>query len=200
MVRDVRAGDTLALRAQPSSGASKVAALPPGTRGIDNLGCIDGRTGRDLSDTGQGIGQVWCRIRIGSLTGWASARFLREDAEILKPYSISGPPTGPGEFVASSTLIEKKQARGDRWKIVTQLVVSRSTTADVPNEVNAHAELVDCHHGRSEVIRLGGDDPGYSTEIRDEQGGGFKPALAEIDEYNLWWFVCRGIARRYGGS
>lgn len=174
-VRDVRADDTLALRAQASANARKIAALPPTTRGIDNLGCVNGKTKREASVTGQAGGQVWCKVRIGSLTGWAAARYLREDTELLKPYSVSGPPTGPGDFVATSTATEKQPAGDGRWKIATQLVISNSTTADMPNEVTIATRLVDCRPGRSEVIRLGGDTSGYATSIQDKQNGDFEP-------------------------
>lgn len=95
-VRDVRTDDTLTLRAGPNAGARKITGLRPQTRGIENLGCVDGKTRREPSDTGLGGGQPWCKVRIGSLVGWASARFLRDDTELLKPYSVSGAPTGPG--------------------------------------------------------------------------------------------------------
>lgn len=49
-VREVRADDTLALRDRPSAVDRKVAALPPNARGIENLGCVDGRTGRDAGN------------------------------------------------------------------------------------------------------------------------------------------------------
>ena len=196
-VRDVRPDDTLALRAQPNPSARKITALPPNTRGIENLGCVDGKTGRAPADTGTAGSPLWCKVRIGSLVGWASARYLREDTEILKPYSVSGAPTGTGDFAATSMAIEKTAAGDGRWKVVTQMVVSGSTTADVPNEVTVSSQLVDCRPGRSEVIRLTGDPPGYSIRIEDKQGAGFEPAMAEIDEYNLWAFACRGILRRY---
>ena len=196
-VRDVRPDDTLALRAQPKAGARKITALPPQTRGLENLGCLDGKTGREPADTGPAGGPLWCKVRIGSLVGWASARYLREDTEVLKPYSVSGAPTGPGDFAATSTAIEKRQAEDGRWKVVTQQVVSGSTTADVPNEVTVTSQLVDCRPGRSEVIRLGGSDPGYAIRIEDKQGAGFEPPLSDFDENNLWWFACRGLLRRY---
>jgi hypothetical protein len=196
-VRDVRADDTLALRSQPNAGARKITALPPQTRGLENLGCVDGKTGRAPADTGPTAGTLWCKVRIGSLIGWASGRFLREETEVLKPYSISGAPTGPGQFVATSTAIEKTAAGDGRWKVVTQTVISGSTMADQPNEVTATAQHVDCRPGRSEVIRLTGDPPGYSTRIEDKEGAGFEPPLSDLDENNLWWFACRGVVRRY---
>lgn len=195
-VRDVRADDTLALRAKPSAVARKVAALPPNARGIVNLGCVDGRTGQDAGDTVPRA-HLWCKVHLGSLTGWASARFLDEDSEILKPYSLSHAPSGPGQFTATSTAIEKTPVGEGRWRVMTQMVVSGSTTPAVPEEVSMSLDLIDCRHGRSEVIRLGGDAPGYAAAIEDVQGAGFKPALAMFDEYNLWWFVYRDVRHQY---
>lgn len=117
-VGDVRPDDTLALRALPNTSARKITGLPPQTRGLENLGCVDGKTGQAPADTGPAGNQLWCKVRIGSLVGWASARFLREDAEPLKPYSISGAPTGPGQFVATFIAIDKAAAGDGRWKIV----------------------------------------------------------------------------------
>ncbi|CAO4186223.1 hypothetical protein [Methylorubrum extorquens] len=77
------------------------------------------------------------------------------------------------------------------------MVISGSTTPAVPDEVSMSLALVDCRHGRSEVIRLGGDAPGYATAIEDVQGARFKPALAMFDEYNLWWLVCRDVRHQY---
>lgn len=196
-VRDVRADDTLALRAQPNPGARRITGLPPNTRGIENLGCVNGKTRREVGDIGPAGNQVWCKVRIGSLAGWASARFLREDTEILRPYSVSGAPTGPGQLITTSTAIEKKQVDEGRWKVLTQSVVSGSTTTDVPNEVIISAQLVDCRPGRSEVIRVGGDDSGYAVRIEDKQDTRFTRALSDLDEYNLWWLACRGVLRRY---
>ena len=196
-VRDVKADDTLALRAQPNAGARKITALPPQTRGLENLGCVDGKTGREPGDTGLGAGPLWCKVRIGSLVGWASARFLREDNEILKPYSVSHPPSGPGDFIATSTAVDKQPMGDGRWKVVTQTTISKSTTAGQPNEVTVRSELIDCRRGRSEVIRLDGDPPGYSTSIEDQQGPAYEPALSMFDEYNLWAFACRGVYQRY---
>ena len=197
MVRDVRADDTLALRAQPNGGARKVTTLPPNTRGIENLGCVDGKTGRAPADTGQAAGPLWCKVRIGSFVGWASGRYLREDAEVLKPYSVSGAPTGPGDFAATSTATKKTPAGESRWKVVTQMVVSGSTTADVPNEVKVSSQLIDCRPGRSEVIRLGDDTLGNTVRIEGNQAAGFEPPRSAFDEYNLWAFACRGILRRH---
>ncbi|MCJ2144345.1 SH3 domain-containing protein [Methylobacterium sp. E-066] len=195
-VRDVRPIDTLALRAQPNASARKITGLPPQTRGLQNLGCVDGKTGQAPADPGPAGNQSWCKVRIGSLVGWAFARFLREDAEPLKPYSVSSAPSGP-QFVATSTAIEKATAGAGRWKVVTQTVISKSTTAAQPNEVTVRSELVDCRRGQSEVIRLGGDDPGYATKIEDEQSPTYDPALGMFEEYNLWAFACRGAYQRY---
>ena len=194
-IRDVRADDTLALRAQPNAEARKITGLPPQTRGLENLGCVDGKTGRAPADTGATAGPLWCKVRIGSLVGWASARFLREDVEILKPYSVSGAPSGP-QFVVTSTVIEKQPMGDGRWKVITQMVISASTTAAQPNEVMVNSELVDCRRGRSEVVRLDGIAPG-TVSIEDAQGPGFEPALSDFDEYNLWAFACRGAFQRY---
>ncbi len=196
-VRDVRADDTLAMRAQPNAGARIISTLPPNVRGIENLGCVDGKTGRAPADTGPASTQLWCKIRLGSLTGWAAARFLREDPEVPKPYSVSHAPSGPGQFTATSTAIEKTAQGDGRWRVMTQTVISGSTSTDIPNEATVHSELIDCRRGRSEVIRLGGDTPGYSTAIEDVQGAGYRPTLSEFDEYNLWWFTCRDIQQRY---
>ena len=196
-VRDVRPDDTLALRTQPNANARKITGLPPQTRGLENLGCVDGKTGQAPADTGPAGGQLWCKVRIGSLLGWVSSRFLREDTEVLKPYSVSGAPTGPGQFVATSTAVEKTAAGDGRWKIVAQTVISESTTADIPNEVTVTPQLVDCRRGRSEVIRLDGIAPGSSGSIEEAPGPDYHPALADFDEENLWWLACRGIYRRY---
>lgn len=196
-VRDVRADDTLAMRVQPNAGARIIAALPPNVRGIENLGCVDGKTGQSPADTRPANTQLWCKIRLGSLTGWAAARFLREDPEVLKPYSVSNASSGPGQFTATSTAIEKTTQGDGRWRVMTQTVISGSTSTDIPNEVTVHSELIDCRRGRSEVIRLGGDNPGYSTAIQDVPGSDYKPALSNFDEYNLWWSTCRDIQQRY---
>ncbi|TXN22142.1 hypothetical protein [Methylobacterium sp. WL9] len=196
-VRNVRANDTLALRAKPNAEARKITALPPFVRGLENLGCLDGKTGREPADIGLGGIRPWCKVRIGSLIGWASARFLREDGEILKPYSVSGAPSGPGQFVATSFAIEKTAAGDERWKVVTQTVISKSTTADVPNEVIITSQLVNCRHGRSEVIRLDGSAPGSSGRIEETPEPGYHPALAGFDEENLWWLTCRSIYQKY---
>ncbi|SDA32567.1 hypothetical protein SAMN02799622_05275 [Methylobacterium sp. UNC378MF] len=196
-VRDVRPNDTLALRAQPNASARKITGLPPQTRGLQNLGCVNGKTGRETADTAPAGGPLWCKVRIGSLLGWASSRFLREDTEVLKPYSVSGAPTGPGQFVATSSAIDKTAAGEGRWKIVAQTVISESTTGDQPNEVIVTSQLVDCQRGRSEVIRLDGITPGSSGSIEDAPGPDYHPALAGFDEENLWWFACRGAHRRY---
>lgn len=195
-VRDVRTDDTLTVRAQPSGSARKVAALPPDARGIENLGCVDGRTGQDASDVVPKT-HLWCKIRIGSLIGWASARFLSEDTEILKPYSVSHAPSGPGQFTATSTAIEKTMMGDSRWRVKTQTVVSGATSRAVPDEVTMSLNLVDCRRGRSEVIRLGGDTPGYVTAIEDVPKAGFEPDLASFDEYNLWWGICRDVRQKY---
>lgn len=196
-VRDVRADDTLAMRAQPDAGARIIFALPPNVRGIENLGCVDGKTGRAPADSPPANTQLWCKIRLGSLTGWAAARFLREDPEMPKPYSVSHAPSGPGQFTATSTAIEKTAQGDGRWRVMTQTVISGSTSAAIPNEVTVRAELIDCRRGRSEVIRLGGDNPGYSKAIEDVPSLDYKPALSDFDEYNLWWFTCRDIQLRY---
>lgn len=196
-VRDVRPDDKLALRIQPNTSARKITGLPPQTRGLENLGCVDGKTGQAPADTGPAGNRLWCKVRIGSLVGWASAQFLREDAEVLKPYSVSDAPMGPGGFVATSTEIEKTAAGDGRWKVLTQTVISQSKTSDVPNEVTVTSQLVDCRPGHSEVIRVTGDPPGYSTHIEDKQGAGVEPPRSDFDENNLWWFACRGISRRY---
>lgn len=195
--RDVRPNDTLALRAKPNASARKITGLPPQTRGLENLGCLDGKTGQAPADTGPAGNHLWCKVRIGSLVGWASARFLREDAERLKPYSVSGAPTGPGQFTATSTVIEEREAGDGRWKVVTHTVISKSTTADIPNEVIVTSQLVDCRRGRSEVIRLDGIAPGSSGSIEEAPGPDYHPALAGFDEENLWWFACRNTYRRY---
>ncbi|GJE12769.1 SH3 domain-containing protein [Methylobacterium longum] len=196
-VRDVRADDTLALRAQPNASARKITGLPPQTRGLENLGCVDGKTGQAPADIEPARNQLWCKVRISSFVGWASARFLREDAEVLKPYSVSDAQMGPEGFVATSTAIEKTAAGDGRWKVLTQTVISQPKTGDVPNEVTVTSQLVDCRPGRSEVIRLTGDPPGYSTRIEDKQGAGVEPARSDFDENNLWWFACRDVLRRY---
>lgn len=196
-VRDVKPNDTLALRAHPKADARKITGLPPQTRGLENLGCVNGKTGLEPADTAPAGSPLWCKVRIGSLVGWASTRFLREDTEVLKPYSVSGAPTGPGQFVATSTAIDKTAAGDGRWRIVTQTVISNSTTPEQPNEVIVTSQLVDCRRGRSEVIRLDGIAPGSSGSIEEAPGPDYHPALAGFDEENLWWFACRGTHRRY---
>lgn len=83
-----------------------------------------------------------------------------------------------------------------RWKVTTQAVISKSTPANVPNEVIVSSQLVDCRQGRSEVIRLDGIAPGR-VSMEEGQGLTFKPALSNFDEYNLWALACRGAFQRY---
>lgn len=90
-VRDVRADDVLHLSEAPSAIAKRVGQIPPDGRGIANLGCVQTRNGRVMPDTDMKVGALWCRVRYRGQEGWASGRFLAEDAETAAPAKAGYP-------------------------------------------------------------------------------------------------------------
>jgi hypothetical protein len=98
----------------------------------------------------------------------------------VKPYSVSHAPSDPGQFTATSKAIEKTPMGEGRWRVRTQMFVSASSAPAVPNEVSMSLTLVDCRRGGSEVIRLGGDTPGYATAIEDVQGARLQAGARDV--------------------
>ena len=87
VVRDVRAGEMLNIRAAPSAQARKVGAIPAHGTCIRNLGCQGGLTLQEFTTLTPAQRKQrerenprWCRVEYQGATGWVSARFVGEGA------------------------------------------------------------------------------------------------------------------------
>lgn len=79
-VRNVKAADTLNVRAEPNAKSTTVGELAASARHLRNLGCVSLVNGKISEHGADKPGHsVWCKISDGKITGWANARFLAED-------------------------------------------------------------------------------------------------------------------------
>ena len=86
-VRDVSAGDTLNIRAEPRPDAAQLGEIPPDGNCIRNLGCQGGLTFQEFTTLTQEQqarrlleNPRWCRIEYRGITGWVAGRYLAEDS------------------------------------------------------------------------------------------------------------------------
>ena len=108
-VEGVAADDVLYLRERPDAGARAVGSLPPGTAGLENLGCVTARGGQTRPEANLAAAGTWCRVRFRAAEGYASARFLRADA--------AAGPAYPAEVGARIAEAERAcRAKGRTWK------------------------------------------------------------------------------------
>lgn len=75
MVRNVRADDTLNVRAEPNAKAKIVGTIPFNAKKIENLGDTFPETKSDMDRP------VWCKIKYKDVSGWVACKFLQEDSE-----------------------------------------------------------------------------------------------------------------------
>jgi hypothetical protein len=83
-VTGIAVGFVLDIFAEPSTGASKLGAVPSEGRKLDNLGCIHEPTYQEWlamseEERRQAAELRWCRIRYRGLAGWVRGKFLKED-------------------------------------------------------------------------------------------------------------------------
>lgn len=86
-VRDVSAGDTLNIRAEPRPDAARLGEIPPDGNCIRNLGCQGGLTLLEFTTLTkeQQARRIrenprWCRIEYRGIPGWVAGRYLAEDS------------------------------------------------------------------------------------------------------------------------
>ena len=84
-IKDVAAGDTLAIRSAPNARASKLGDIPPDGACIRNLGCRGGLSLQEftqLSPAEQARrlkrNPRWCKVDFQGVTGWVAGRYLTE--------------------------------------------------------------------------------------------------------------------------
>lgn len=84
-IKDVPAGDTLAIRSAPNARAAKLGNIPPNGSCIRNLGCKGGPSFKaftELSPLEQAKrlkrNPRWCKVEYQGVTGWVAGRYLTE--------------------------------------------------------------------------------------------------------------------------
>ena len=84
-VRNVAAGHTLALRAEPSTSSRKIARIPADAACLRNLGCRGGLTFEEfttLSDEQKRRraqeNPRWCKVDFEGAVGWVDGRYVAE--------------------------------------------------------------------------------------------------------------------------
>jgi len=82
----VTPGDVLNIRVEPNASATKIGAIPPGTDGVRNLGCVGGLSFDQWQAATQAEREAaarnrWCRIEYGGVEGYVAARFLAEGSD-----------------------------------------------------------------------------------------------------------------------
>lgn len=83
LVRDVPAGEVLAIREEPDPEAALLGTIPSDGNGIRNLLC-EGRLtfieweAASEEERATAADRVWCRVEYGGVTGWARGRYLTE--------------------------------------------------------------------------------------------------------------------------
>jgi uncharacterized protein YraI len=84
-VVDVAADDVLNVRAEPSAGADKLGAIPPGADCVRNLGCQGGLTFGEFTTLTpeQQAARLkdnprWCKVDYRGTIGWVAGRYLAE--------------------------------------------------------------------------------------------------------------------------
>lgn len=85
-LRNVKHGDELKIREEPTVDSLWLDGIDPGTSKIKNLGCLTGREiwtylKNDTLKPTKFNGQTWCKVSVptsGNI-GWANAAFLSED-------------------------------------------------------------------------------------------------------------------------
>lgn len=109
-VTGVAADDMLNLRAGPEADAPRLAAIPAGTDGLRNLGCVGGLSLAEWSAASEAeraaaASTRWCRIGWKGLEGWVAGRFLGEgsapaEADILSAWRpVPADPESRAELV-----------------------------------------------------------------------------------------------------
>lgn len=83
-VTGVRSDDVLNLRDVPHGDSKKLAGIPPGTRGLRNLGCLTPEPSLDrwmiMTEAERANAKLaWCRVEYRGTQGWVAARFLKPD-------------------------------------------------------------------------------------------------------------------------
>ena len=95
-VTGVASDDVLNMRDVPSGDARKVGSIPPGARGVKNLGCLRKHPSLEewmgmSEDARRDAKLLWCRVEYGGKQGWVAARFLK-DADNRSADEVAGAP------------------------------------------------------------------------------------------------------------
>ena len=84
-IKDVAAGDTLAIRSAPSARATQLGGIPPDGACIRNLGCKGGLslqefTGLSPAEQARHLKRNprWCKVEYQGVKGWVAGRYLTE--------------------------------------------------------------------------------------------------------------------------
>jgi len=83
-VTGVAASDVLHLRDVPAAESKSLAGIPPGARGLKNLGCRRNQPPLEqwarMSQAQRHLAQTkWCRVEYRGQQGWVAARYLKSD-------------------------------------------------------------------------------------------------------------------------
>ena len=84
-VAGIAPGHSLVLRSGPGLFYPVAGALPHNATGVRNLGCKGGLTFAEWQkasarERAASAEKRWCRVRRSGVTGWARAKYLREEA------------------------------------------------------------------------------------------------------------------------
>jgi uncharacterized protein YraI len=172
-VTGVAEGDVLNLRAGPSPDAEKIGEIPRAAVGIEASRCVSVARGRIVPADGAPGASRWCRVRLDAQEGWANARFLVPDRQ-AGPTAPVAPlySTGPAAKAGSrqrSFLVSSTEIAPGRFRAETRHIVRHRDGPDTLEEATA---IVDCAR---------------------------RADASDRDAANLWWAVCRGEMRRFGG-
>jgi len=82
-VKNVKKGDFLNLRDEPSISGSVIARIPPDTCGLKSTGHCVGRNEHEATESDAPKVKLprlhWCPVKWGDKAGWVSLIYLRED-------------------------------------------------------------------------------------------------------------------------
>jgi hypothetical protein len=93
------------------------------------------------------------------------------------------------DFVGHLYVLKKEALSGQRHRVMTKVTVVKSKTTDVrKGESWMAAHLVDCEKPRVTTV----NEKELAIDLTENE-----PAWAALEDYNLWYAICRGERMKF---
>lgn len=138
-VSGVRADDVLYVHKDASARSPRIGHFAPDAKGLKNLGCTGVPTFQQYmamseQDRARASRSRWCKVQLGSLTGWVGGRFLVEGTAVAEAKQAAPRHIGSWSLSCSADCELRQTALGTTRPTTMRIVRREGNNAEITIE------------------------------------------------------------------